>query len=138
MGNKTSPLQADSELFSELQKRSTPLSKPKGSVLFYQGQQADGIYIISSGRVCLSLMSAKGKVLVPRVAGPNSVLGLPAIVSNQPYSLRAEIVEDSSLGYVSREQLVDLMRCSTELSFKVIELLGREVRQMREVIAGAA
>jgi len=138
MGNECSLDQADSELLLELQKRSTPISRAKGSVLFYQGQHADGIYLVLTGQARLSLVTIRGNVLVPRAAGPNSVLGLPAIVSNQPYSMRAEIVENSTLGYVSREQLVELMRSSTALAIRVIEMLGREVRQMREVLGTAA
>jgi len=135
---ESAPYQADSELLSELWKRSTPISKTKGSVLFYQGQKADGIYVVLTGQVRLSLITTRGKVLVPRFAGPDSVLGLPAIVSNQPYSLKAEMAEDSTLGYVSREKLVDLMRSSTALSIRVIEMLGRELGQMREVLATTA
>ncbi|HXZ79860.1 MAG TPA: Crp/Fnr family transcriptional regulator [Terriglobales bacterium] len=138
LNESLSPLEANSGLLQELQKRSTPLPKTKGSVLFYQGQRADGIYLISTGQAQLSFVSAQGKVLGSRVAGPNTVLGLPAIISNQPHSLKAEIIEDSTIAYVSREQLVDLMRSSTALAIKVIELLGWEVRQTREMLANAS
>jgi len=138
MSSESSPYELGSELFLELQKRSRPVSLPQGSFLFYQGQRADGVYVISSGQVRLSFMSATGKVLALRTVGPSSVLGLPAIVTNKPYSLNAEIVEESRVGYVPLEDLVELMRSNTAFAFQVIELLGMEVREIREALVNAS
>jgi CRP-like cAMP-binding protein len=63
---------------------------------------------------------------------------LPAAISGTPYSLTAEVLSDSELAFLSREELVSLMQSDVSLSLKLVELLSQEVRAMRDVIAGPA
>ena len=42
----------------------TPIRYPKGAVLFVEGQQARGVYILCSGRVKLSVCSEDGNTII--------------------------------------------------------------------------
>jgi CRP-like cAMP-binding protein len=86
----------------------------------------------------LTLRSIDGKIYLEEIVGRGGLLGLPAAISGTPYSLTAEVLSDSELAFLSREELVRLMQSDVSLSLKLVELLSQEVRAMRDVIAGPA
>jgi len=104
-----------------------------GTIIFHQGQTADGVLVIREGKVRLSALSHDVDPPVPyRTAGPGYVLGLPALFSGQPYSLTAEAVEDCVCGFVARDQALELIRKRLDLCFQATDLLAREIRSLRE------
>ena len=104
-----------------------------GTIIFHQGQAADGVLVIRQGKVQLSALSHGVDPPVPyRIAGPGYVLGLPALFSGEPYSLTAEAEEDCVCGFVAREPALELIRKRIDLCFQATDLLAREIRSLRE------
>src|ERR1700746_2185592 len=50
---------------------------PKGAMLFVEGKEARGVFILCTGHVKLSTSSADGKTLIVRISEPGDLLGLP-------------------------------------------------------------
>ncbi len=123
-------------LLAEFERIGTVLHKPMNTVLFRQGDAADGVYLIRSGEASLTLCSAKGKVLSAREVGHGAVLGLPATMSGRVYSLTATLLQDSEIVHVPAERLRDLLRDNTDVCFEVVQVLGRELTFMRALAAG--
>jgi CRP/FNR family transcriptional regulator, cyclic AMP receptor protein len=122
---------ASVELASALERMGIMVVSPRGTVLFRPGQQPNGVFVVRKGRVRLSLHCADGQ-LTYRTVGPGYILGLPATVSDQPYSLTAETVEDSEFASVDRKRVLSLLRRRSGLSFQVVTILADEVRRMRK------
>src|ERR1700746_4065702 len=59
------------------------LSFRKGEKIFSQGDLADSIYFIQTGRIKITVVSAAGKEAVLAMAGPHDFLGEGSLV-NQP------------------------------------------------------
>src|SRR5688572_33113241 len=59
------------------------LSFRKGEKIFSQGDPADSIYFIQTGRIKITVVSAGGKEAVLAMAGPHDFLGEGSLV-NQP------------------------------------------------------
>ena len=49
---------------------------PKGSLLFVEGEEPRGVFILCSGRAKLTTSSTEGKTLIVKIAEPGEVLGL--------------------------------------------------------------
>ncbi len=128
----------DTELETKLLGKARNISMQAGALLFNQGDAVTGVYILSKGRARLTLRSVDGKIHLEEIVGRGGLLGLPAAISGTPYSLTAEVLSDSELAFLSREELVSLMQSDVSLSLKLVELLSQEVRAMRDVIAGPA
>jgi CRP-like cAMP-binding protein len=128
----------DTELETKLLGKARNISMQAGALLFNQGDAVTGVYILSKGRARLTLRSIDGKIYLEEIVGRGGLLGLPAAISGTPYSLTAEVLSDSELAFLSREELVRLMQSDVSLSLKLVELLSQEVRAMRDVIAGPA
>lgn len=60
---------------------------PKGAVLFVEGQNPRGIFVLCKGRVKLTLCSSTGKTLIMKLVDPGEVLGLSATISGKPYEV---------------------------------------------------
>jgi len=79
---------------------------PKGAVLFMEGQEPRGVFVLCEGRVKLSTTSVEGRTLILRIAEPGQVLGLTAGLSAEPYELTAEIVYPSQVAFVRRDEFL--------------------------------
>jgi CRP-like cAMP-binding protein len=127
---------ADPELLTALTRRSKPTRITGDRVLFRQGDAVVGLYVLASGTATLTMRSAKGEVVLKTHVGAGSILGLPAVISNKPYTLTAEVLEASVVRLVDRDEFADMIRASPDLSFKVLQVLAAEVRSVRESLAG--
>ena len=98
---------------------------PKGAVLFVEGQEPHGVFIVCSGRVKLSISSSAGKTMILSIAEAGEMLGLSAAISGRCYQLAAETVEPSRVSFIARAALLEFMRDYAEVACKVAEELSR-------------
>ncbi len=115
----------------------TPVSKKKGAVLFRQGQQPEGVFLLQVGKAELTLRATGEGVVLPRTVGPGSVLGLPASIGGKGYSLTAKTIEDCTLAFVDRKKVVKLLRDNGQLCMHAVEIIGRELTSLRQEVGGA-
>jgi len=89
---------------------------PKDAILFLEGQQARGIFILRQGEVKLSISSNEGKKLIIRVAQAGDVLGLMAALAGSPYEVTAETIYFCEAAFVRREEFLSYIRKYPEAS----------------------
>jgi CRP/FNR family cyclic AMP-dependent transcriptional regulator len=82
---------------------------PEGAVLFSEGQEPRGTFLICHGSAKLSISSADGRTLITRIARAGEVLGLSSSLSGHPYKATAEILEPSQVNFVRREDFHRLL-----------------------------
>src|SRR5260370_17902854 len=58
---------------------------PKSAVLFIEGHQPRGVFVLCTGKVKLSPSSSEGKTLTTKISSPGDVLGRTATISTHPY-----------------------------------------------------
>lgn len=73
-------------------------------MLFVQGQESQGVFVLSSGRAKLSIGSASGKVIILRIARPGEILGLHAVVSGTTFQATAETIEPCRVSFVRNDE----------------------------------
>ncbi len=88
---------ADPELIHALEEQSSPILCSSERVLFRQGDVPAGLYILCKGEVTISMSSPLGEELMSVQATPGSLLGLPGLIGNQPYTLAAVARKDAEL-----------------------------------------
>jgi CRP/FNR family transcriptional regulator, cyclic AMP receptor protein len=109
---------------------------PKGAVLFVEGQNPRGIFVLCKGRVKLSLCSSTGKTLIMKLAEPGEILGLSATVSGTPYEVMAETAEPCQVNFVRREDFLRFLRQHSEAGLRVAEQLSdKYISACREIRA---
>jgi len=107
---------------------------PEGAVLFGEGQDPRGVFVICKGRVKLSMTSSEGKTLILRIASPGEILGLNATVSARPYELTAETLYPCQVNFVKREDFLHFLREQGEACMHAAEQLSHNYHTACEQI----
>jgi len=102
---------------------------PAQTVIFEEGNPADVLYIIISGRVELSL---RGESLGVEEAG--GIVGEMAISLSATRSSTVTSLTDVKLARLDRDQLGKLMRENTEFSLHLMAVLANRLRAVNHYI----
>ncbi len=103
---------------------SSAATYPKGAVLFVEGQEPRGVFILCNGRVKLFGGSAAGKAIIFRIAEAGEIIGLPSTLSGKPFELTAEALEPTQANFIRREDFLAFLREHGETALRVAEMLS--------------
>jgi len=98
---------------------------PKGAMLFIEGQQPRGVFVLCVGKAKLSTSSREGKTIITKISESGDILGLNAVVSNRPYEVTAEMMEPGQANFIPRESLVQFLKDHSEVALRVAQQLSR-------------
>jgi CRP-like cAMP-binding protein len=121
----------DGELIQALKGRCRPVDCSEDRALFWQGDEPVGVYLVRDGVVTLTMRGADGDPVLELTVEPNSLLGLPAVVSNSRYSLSATAKGGAEVSFVPREEFSKMMLTEPGLAVLILKVLAAEVRTAR-------
>lgn len=87
-------------------------SHAKGDVLYQMGDEADDIYLVSSGRVQHTLHGNNGVGALEKTMHSGEVFGWAAILEDQPRLATTVCLERTELVRISGEKLLNLLKLS--------------------------
>jgi CRP/FNR family cyclic AMP-dependent transcriptional regulator len=96
---------------------------PEGTLLFAEGEQPRGLFILCYGSAKLTISSGAGKKLITRRVEPGDALGLSSVLSGNAYKSTAETVTPSQLKFVKRDDFLRFMAEHREVSFNIARQL---------------
>ncbi|HTV65645.1 MAG TPA: cyclic nucleotide-binding domain-containing protein [Bryocella sp.] len=111
---------------------------PRGAVLFAEGRPVRGIYVLCDGRAKLSICADNGKRLTLRIANPGEVLGLGATLSNTPYEVTAELLDNSRVVFARRKELLKFLRENSAVCLQVVRMLSQDLHGAYERVRSVA
>lgn len=112
-------------VLAELEEISSPSTYSKDAILFVEGQESRGAFVICNGRVKLSTGSSRGKSFIVRMAEAGEVVGLPGTISGKPYELTAQALEPLQANFIPREAFLQFLRQRGEAAVRVAGILSR-------------
>ncbi len=107
---------------------------PKGSLLFVEGEQPRGLFILCSGRAKLTTSSTEGKTLIVKIAGPGEILGVSATMLDKPYELSAETLEPSQLNFIKRDDFLRFLSLNAEACMHTVQQLSEKYHSAQREI----
>ena len=122
---------ADQELIAALERRSAPIACEEDRILFRQGEFPEGLFILHEGTATLTMESPLGEAVMQGTASAGSLLGLPGLIGNEPYSLTARALKGARISFVKRDDFSSLMLTEPAMSVRVLRVLAAEVRTAR-------
>lgn len=125
---------ADPELIRALEGKANCVHCEQDRILFRQGEAPSGLYVLHSGTATLIMHSPAGEEVMAVQAGSGSLLGLPGLIGNEPYTLTAIANPGADLCFISRDEFTTIMRADPQLSLKILQVLAAEVRSARQAI----
>jgi CRP/FNR family cyclic AMP-dependent transcriptional regulator len=118
----------------DLEKIKYASAYPEGAVLFVEGQNSRGVYIVCNGRVKLTTTSRDGKTLILRIAQAGEVLGLHATVSGKAYELTAETLQPCQLDFIRREDFLKFLQNHADACLHAAQHLSQNCQNAYEMI----
>jgi len=104
------------------------MSVRKGKKIFSQGDRAEAIYFVETGRVKVSVVSSAGKEAVLAMLGPRQFFGEGALVGQSLRVSTATAVEPATLFQVEKRAMLRALHDEAELSEKFMAfLLARNI-----------
>jgi CRP/FNR family transcriptional regulator, cyclic AMP receptor protein len=98
---------------------------PKGKMLFMEGENATGVYMLCQGRVKLSTCSKDGKVIILHIAEPGEILGLSALVTDSIHVATAEVIESCQINFVRNDDFLNFLKNNAEACVSAVKQLGK-------------
>jgi CRP/FNR family transcriptional regulator, cyclic AMP receptor protein len=99
------------------------LTLPKGERIFAQGDRADAIFFIQSGKVKISVVSAGGQEAVLVMLGPHNFFGEGSLVGQTRRMSTATTLEPSTVFRVEKLAMIRALRDQAALSEKFMTAL---------------
>ena len=110
---------------------------PKGALLFVEGEQPRGVFVLCRGQAKLTTTSSDGRTLIVRIAKPGEILGVSAAMLGRPYEVSAETLEASQVSFIRREDFLRLLSSYSEACMHTAQQLSekyeaaqREIRSL--------
>lgn len=110
----------------------------KGQIIFFEGNQPQGLYCIHSGKVKVHKLGEDGKEQIVRLARQSNLLGYRALLNSEPYYATATALEDSLICYISKQAFLDLVRSNHTLSMQIIQLLTTDLKKAEQKVMNMA
>lgn len=125
---------ADPELIRVLSKHATSFVCEADRMLFRQSDPAVGLYILHVGEAELSMTSPSGQPILKADAKAGSLLGLPGVICDQPYSLTALARAGAQVSFLGRAEFTAIMESNQVLALQILQVLAAEVRAARKAL----
>src|SRR5215203_6705702 len=111
-------------------------SYPKGSVILFQDDPGDSLFVLRTGRVKVVLIGEDGREVILGVLEPGSHFGELALIDDQPRSAHVIAMEDSQLLILRREDFRRRVEANPSVAWSLLTELSRRLRRADEKIGG--
>jgi CRP/FNR family transcriptional regulator len=107
-----------------------------GEMLFAQGQDAAGLYIVASGRVCVTRRSPDGKEQTLRVWEPWDMVGEVALFAGRTYPAFGQAQDDGHAVLIPRDGLLKAVADYPDLALSLLGVLSGRLRILTDLVEG--
>jgi len=101
----------------------------KGEVLFADGEEALGFYVLLAGKVKIYKLSPEGKERILHIIHPGGTFAEAAIFGNGLYPAYAEPLESSEVIFFPKHEFLTLLQEHSRIAINMIASLSRFLRQ---------
>ena len=110
----------------------------KKDTIYFEGDYAGFLYFINSGKVKTSKMNEDAKDLVTGLYKEGDFFGHMALIKEEPYEETAIALEDTEVSMVPKEDFIQLLNASKEVSHSFIKLLAQSVTENQNELLNLA
>ena len=115
-----------SPLWPFVRKQGRALSVNSGALLFAEGEEADAVYFIDSGRVRLEVSSG-GRSYAYQECYPGDLVGLDAVFSGKPHNATARVADDAIVHFTPKAEFLRFINANPEAFVTTLQLLSNAV-----------
>jgi CRP/FNR family transcriptional regulator, dissimilatory nitrate respiration regulator len=106
----------------------------RGEIIFSEGDEATGFYVVVKGRIKIFKLSVDGKEQILHIFGPGEPFGEVPVFTGMRFPANAEPLEDSSVLFFPRQSFISLIRKEPSLALNMLGILSLRLRQFTHMI----
>ena len=104
-------------------------SYPKGSVILFEDDPGDSLFVVRSGRVKVVLVAEDGREVILGLLGQGEHFGELSLIDDQPRSAHVIAMEESTLLVLRREDFRRRVEQSPSVAWSLLAELSRRLRR---------
>jgi len=106
------------------------INAEKGDYLFQEGEDADELYLVLSGKVQISKISSDGRELTLRIVGENDICGeLTLFTSSPKYLLSALVIEEGEIAVIRKDAIEKQIFQNSALAYEFMKWMSDHFRK---------
>ena len=109
-------------------------SYPKNSVILFEDDPGDALYVVGKGQVKVVLIGEDGREVILSVLGEGEFFGEMALIDDEPRSAHVIAMEDSMLLVLRREDFQGILEHSAGIALALLRELSRRLRRVDEKV----
>ena len=106
----------------------------KGQIIFSEGDEGNGLYVVISGRVKIFKVSSEGKEQILHIFGLGEPFGEVPVFAGENFPAHAEALEESNIFFFPRGAFVGLIGRNPSLALNMLAVLSRRLRKFTVLI----
>src|SRR5690554_2465358 len=106
-----------------------------GQTIYIPGDEANSLYIVSSGRIRIYRLSESGKEQLLRIVIPGEFTGELALFKEGIYEAFAEALDDVTICFIHHDSFNKLLKEFPMISVKMLEVLANRLSISEEQTA---
>ena len=101
----------------------------KGEIIFSEGDEGNGFYVIAEGRVKIFKVSTEGKEQILHIFGPGQPFGEAPVFAGQKFPANAQAIEKTRVLFFLRVSIVNLISANPSLALNMLAVMSKKLRQ---------
>ncbi len=107
---------------------------PKGSVILFENDPGDSLFIVREGRVKVVLVSEEGREVILGILGVGEHFGELSLIDDEPRSAHVVAMEDSTLLVLRREDFRRRVEANPAVAWALLLEMSQRLRRADEKI----
>ncbi len=104
----------------------------KKQILYYNGDQPQGIYLVLRGSIKTIKLAEDGRELITGLYQTDNYLGIHALLLDEEFNETAEAAEDAAICMLPREEVINLLNLYPEIGKQFIRILSNNMREKED------
>ncbi|MBD2082919.1 Crp/Fnr family transcriptional regulator [Leptolyngbya sp. FACHB-17] len=126
------------EQLAELAGCSIAQSYKKGEILFHQGDEGSGFFIVRSGRVKVFKLSAEGKEQILHIFGEGDHFAEVPALDGECFPASAATLEKTDVLFFPRQAFLQLLEQRPTLAINLLKSFARHLRMFSHLVDNLA
>jgi CRP/FNR family transcriptional regulator, dissimilatory nitrate respiration regulator len=119
----------DRDQLAEIKKITVEKAFAKGELIFSEGDDGNGFYVIVDGRVKIFMLSAEGKEQILHIFTSGQAFGEVPVFAGEHFPANAEAIANTRTLFFPRAAFLSLIEKNPGLALKLLADLSRKLRQ---------
>ena len=128
----------DEDQFTELISIAERREYDKGEIVFNEGDDGNGLYVVEKGKIKIFKLSFEGKEHIFHIYGPGKMFGEVPVFSGNKFPAFAQAIHPSSLIFFPKKEISALVSENPSLAFNMMASLSMRLREFTIMVENLA